>query len=500
MSSYLQAFNDRLDGSESDTVSLLPNLPTPHEKQSDILLSPAMRKVVAAGRQVGKTMMASMSAIGGEQYGGRGLLDGAHVHISSTTQDQSDLFWDYITDWLAPLYDTPGFYKNEGRRIIKYRGGRIRVKTGKNPDALRGGNVDKLILDECAYLDSKAWKKVGMPMLVARNGVAEFYSTPKGFNWFFELFNYASEDDNEDWKTWNFSTLSNPHLSEGALRLLIKDMTPDDYTEEIEAQFISDSGGVFDARRITFLDDWPEYDPEHIYAAGIDWGQDNDFSVLSIPDRIANRQVFLGRWRKQRWSIMRDEMLKQLLRYRIRCVVPEKNSMGSSQIESLWDSIEQLVAELAVVSAFKKEQWGQLIEPDNVITLGDDGYEIRFSGGSPIPISNIMNWYIRHLVDTYDILSDECIVYRPDFGVWYCELKPFTMGAVNKHELITFYRTGLEDHGYALLDDDTQKREHVTYETKRTTTGMYSYSAPSGGHDDTVIGGALAYIAMVSFE
>ncbi len=126
MSSYLQAFNDRL-APDDDILSALPNLPTPHTKQSEILLSPAMRKVVAAGRQSGKTSMASMSAIGGEQYGGRGLLDGAYVHISSTTQDQSDLFWDYITDWLAPLFNMPGFYKNEGRRIIRYRGGRIRV-------------------------------------------------------------------------------------------------------------------------------------------------------------------------------------------------------------------------------------------------------------------------------------------------------------------------------------------------------------------------------------
>lgn len=413
------------DVDDDDILERL-DLPIPHDKQSEILLSPALRKVVAAGRQVGKTMMASMSAIGGEQYGGRGLFDGAHVHISSTSQDQSDVFWDYITDWLAPLFDTPGFYKNEGRRIIRYRGGRIRVKTGSNPNALRGGNVDKLILDECAYLDPKAWKKVGMPMLVARNGVAEFYSTPRGFNWFFELFNYADEDDNEDWKAWNFSTLSNPHLSEEALRLLTRDMVADDYTEEIEAQFISDSGGVFDARRITFLDDWPDYIEGHIYAAGIDWGQDNDFTVLSISDRTANRQVYLGRWRKMPWAAMRQQIVKALLKFHVIMVRPERNSMGSSQIESLWSEIE------------------------------DAGLE--------------------------------------------CELLPFTMGGKNKHELITFYRTGLEDHGYALLDDEAQKREIVTYETKRTTTGMYSYSAPSGGHDDTIIAGSLSYIAMVSFE
>lgn len=200
-----------------------------------------------------------------------------------------------------------------------------------------------------------------------------------------------------------------------------------EFPETLESAFLtSAAGGVFDARRITFLDDWPEYDPEHVYAAGIDWGQDNDFSVLSISDRTANRQVFLGRWRQMPWAAMRAEIVKALLKFHVTMVRPERNSMGSSQIESLWSEIEEAGLE--------------------------------------------------------------------------CELMPFTTGGKNKHELITFYRTGLEDHGYALLSDDAQKREHITYETKRTTTGMYSYSAPSGGHDDTVIAGGLSYIAMMSFE
>ena len=247
MSSYLQAFNDGLEGNVDgdDMLLALPALPTPHDKQREILLSPAMRKVVAAGRQVGKTTMASMSAIGGEQYGGRGLFDGAHVHLSSTSQDQSDMFWEYITTWLGDLIGTSGFYKNEGRRIIRYKDGQIRVKTGSKPDALRGGNVDKLILDECAYLDSRAWKQVGIPMLVARDGVAEFYSTPKRRNWFFNLFNYANDPANEHWQAWNFSTLENPHLPQRALDMLIADMTEEDYRQEILAQFLEGQGAVF---------------------------------------------------------------------------------------------------------------------------------------------------------------------------------------------------------------------------------------------------------------
>jgi hypothetical protein len=280
----------------------------------------------------------------------------------------------------------------------------------------------------------------------------------------------------------------------------LKELFDQEYPETLETAFITSGGGVFNRSLITFLDDTPEYTPEHVYVAGIDWGQDNDYTATSIGNRTLQREVFLGRWRKQRWSVMRQEMLKQFLRYRVRFIMPEKNSMGSSQIESLWDSVERLVDELSTISKFGKEQWHQLAMPNDVITLGDNGYEIRFDKGGIIAISDVMNWYIRFLVDTYDILSDECIVYHSGFGVWECELKPFTMGHINKHEAITFFRTGLEDYGYGLLDDGVGTRELITYESKRTATNAYSYSAPSGGHDDTIIARILSYIAMMSFE
>lgn len=205
----------------------------------------------------------------------------------------------------------------------------------------------------------------------------------------------------------------------------LKDVFFQEYPEDIHTAFLTSGGGVFDYNRITFIDDRPEYNPEHIYAAGIDWGQDDDYTILSISDRTDNRQVYLGGWRKLPWMAMRDNIIKQLVRFHVTIVRPERN-MATSQIESLWSAIEAV-------------------------------------------------------------------------GL-VCELKPFTTSAISKHELITFYRGGLEDYGYALLDDDTQKRELMTYETKRTTTGMYVYSAPSGGHDDTVIAGALSYIAMVSLD
>jgi hypothetical protein len=310
------------------------NLPKPYTLQQEILSSSAMRKVVASGRQVGKTMTATMSAIGSKRYGGRGLLDGAHVHISSTTQDQSDLFWDYLTTFLSNLINTNGFYKNESRRIVRYQGGQIRVKTGRNPDALRGGNVDKLILDECAYLDPAAWQKVGAPMLLARDGVAEFYSTPKRRNWFFQLFNTAQDKD--EWQTWNFSTLANPHLSERALDMLVSDMTNEDYQQEILAKFLEGAGAVFryiDERATAEQQDEPI--PGHQYIFGVDWAMVKDYTVIVVGDKTANTMVDYDRFNGVDWNLQRGRLMTLYDKWNPSTIIAEHNSIGGPNIEEL---------------------------------------------------------------------------------------------------------------------------------------------------------------------
>ena len=87
-------------------------LPKPYPLQVEIAQHTAKRKVIATGRRSGKTTIGAMLAVGGQsQYGmDNGLLDGKRVFLSSTSQDQSDLFWEYICRWLQPLFNHPAFY------------------------------------------------------------------------------------------------------------------------------------------------------------------------------------------------------------------------------------------------------------------------------------------------------------------------------------------------------------------------------------------------------
>jgi hypothetical protein len=407
--SLLSGIQSQLIAEDTDTGNLIEQLcdiPAPYPLQSEILNHAAPRKVVASGRQVGKTFMASMSAVGGESRGGRGLIEGAHVHISSTTQDQSDLFWEYITTWLAPMVGQPGFYKNESRRIIRYKGGQIRVKTGYKPDTLRGGNVDKLILDECAYLDPMAWKQVGAPMLVARNGVAEFYSTPKRRNWFWEIFVNASDPDTTRWQAWNFPTDENPHLSKEALDGLIEDMTEEDYQQEILAQFLAGSGAVFryiqEAATLQKIESYHGH-----FVAGLDWGKQKDYTVMVVFDVRLKRMVDYDRFKQVDWSIQRGRVRAMADKWNIRAIHAEQNSIGDVNIEALQK--EGLPVRAFMTTAVSKPP---LIES---LVLGFDRRELKILD-DPI-IKNELMAYERTVTKTgrsqYSAppgMHDDCVI------------------------------------------------------------------------------------------
>ncbi len=74
----------------------------------------------------------------------------------------------------------------------------------------------------------------------------------------------------------------------------------------------------------------------------------------------------------------------------------------------------------------------------------------------------------------------------------------FTTTAKSKAPLIDHLALGMEKAEVVLLDDAVLKHELIAYEMHRTSLG-WSYHAPAGGHDDTVIATALSWWAARRF-
>jgi hypothetical protein len=321
------------------------HLPEPYDLQREIALHPAKRKVICAGRRAGKTTLAARMAVGGDKSNGfgNGLLDGKRVLLSSTSQDQADIFWEYITNWLAPLYGYPAFYKNEVKRIIRLGKGQIKVKTGSNPDALRSDHADLMVLDECARLDANAWSQVGAPMLADSNGDAVFISTPKRRNWFFNIFNYGNDPHNAEWQSWQFPTHANPHLDESAVTRLVEDMTEENYQQEILAEFLESSGAVF--RYVEGRCVAAPHTPYHgEFVFGIDWAKSSDFTVVVVMDTTRNTMVDFDRFNGVDWTLQRGRIRNLYDQWKPHTVWAESNSIGSPNIEALCDEGLPMVA------------------------------------------------------------------------------------------------------------------------------------------------------------
>src|SRR5512140_967484 len=275
-------------------------LPTPTELQQKILSSKAKRKVVVCGRRVGKTFEAALESV--DDGNGGGILHGQRVFFVSPSKDQTDMYWNYVKRWLRPLIDNGTIHKNETLRILELgqdgEGGALRAKTGSDPDALRGFDADKLLLDECALLDPTAWYEVGAPMMADRNGTACFYSSPRRKNWFYTLYNRAIGDTTCRWAAWHATTFDNPHLSKEAVEDLLADMTEQSYRQEILAEFLEGQGQVFRNIDACATITAPVTPYQGRFIMGIDFAQTVDYTVLTILDADTHRLVAMARFHR----------------------------------------------------------------------------------------------------------------------------------------------------------------------------------------------------------
>jgi hypothetical protein len=312
---------------------LTVRLPPLHSKQALIANTKAKRVVVNAGRRAGKTTLAASVSV-------RKMLAGRRVLLGSTTQDQADAFWDKCKEWLYELSHFGVVEKNEQRRIMLFphNGGRIKVKTASDADTLRGDHADFLVLDECALLAPDAWDKVGAPMLLDNNGDAWFISTPRRRNWFHDLYQKAKSDESGRWQAWHFTSFDNPHLSREALEDITGDLSDEAYRQEIMAEFLEGEGSVF-RNILANLTATPNADPVahsgHRMVMGVDWGQKNDSTALSVLCSGCREEVALDRFNKIGWSFQRARLETLARRWGVQHIEAEENSIGSPNIEAL---------------------------------------------------------------------------------------------------------------------------------------------------------------------
>ncbi len=78
-----------------------------------------------------------------------------------------------------------------------------------------------------------------------------------------------------------------------------------------------------------------EYDPDHRYFAGLDFGQSSDFTAMPVLDLTTKCQVDLLHINKLAWSEQRRRIVEMYKKWHIERLGAESNSIGSVNIEAL---------------------------------------------------------------------------------------------------------------------------------------------------------------------
>jgi len=162
-----------------------------------------------------------------------------------------------------------------------------------------------------------------------------FISTPKGRNWFWRLYQRGQDANESAWASWQRPTSENPYIDLLEIEQAARDLPERIFQQEYLAEFMDDAGGVF--RRVmaaATLDEQP-YNAAHEYIIGVDWGKQNDFTVLSVIDTNTRQQVYMDRFNQIDYRIQRERLMALVERYHPRVVVAESNSMGEPIIDEL---------------------------------------------------------------------------------------------------------------------------------------------------------------------
>lgn len=121
-------------------------------------------------------------------------------------------------------------------------GSEISLRGADNYDSLRGVGLNFIVIDEAADIDSEAWYEVLRPTLADTGGHALFLGTPKGMNWFKEIYDYHTTRNN--WMSFQFTTLDGGNVPEDEVLQAREDLDARTFSQEFLATFENFSGIV----------------------------------------------------------------------------------------------------------------------------------------------------------------------------------------------------------------------------------------------------------------
>lgn len=324
------------NASEDSTGDIVLELPPLYPVQQQIKDEGLRFNVLDIGRRAGKTFLGINLALETAAMGFPvGWFAPSYKYVLEVWRDL-----------LRPVSDIATKINATERRIELPNGGLIEVWTLENEDAGRGRKYKRAIVDEAAMVSKlkTSWEESIRPTLTDYAGDAWFLSTPKGLNFFYDLFQRGQDQEQfPAWKSWHLPSSVNPYLPPSEIEAARLELPELVYKQEYLAEFLSGDGAVFRNvdECLTAPASAPQEHKGHTLVAGVDWARLHDFTAISVICCNCASEVALDRFNQIGWAFQRARLLSLLNHWSVEHSIVESNSIGAPNLEALHEFLPE---------------------------------------------------------------------------------------------------------------------------------------------------------------
>lgn len=306
---------------------------TPHPKQKEVIDSiikgPAKFHIATIGRQWGKSLMGMNLAL-------YWMINHKPCKVL----------------WISPVFSQANKVHKEMYSAIKetgiiksnnygdnsmtlHNGSSITFRSAERFDNIRGLTMQYGICDEASFMKDDAWREAIRPVFATAGPESRvcFLSTPKGKNWFYDLYQIGRDPDNPRYKSYTGSSYETPYIDDVEIADAKKTLPEQVFRQEYEAQFIDGGGEVFHNIDSITQPVYPQ--PIGKVYCGIDLAKQEDWTCAVFQDS-QGRVVDIYRDRHTTWGSITKNLVERIKKWNA-LVVVEVNSIGDVIAEKIQD-------------------------------------------------------------------------------------------------------------------------------------------------------------------
>jgi len=196
--------------------------------------APFRFRVAVCGRRFGKTHLAIRELA---KYASK--PDQRVWYVAPTYRMAKQIVWKKLKKKLLSI-NWVKKVNEQDLTLELVNGSEISLRGADNYDSLRGVGLDFICCDEAADIDQEAWYEVLRPTLSDTGGHALFLGTPKGMNWFKDI--YDNHLTKKNWMSFQFTTVDGGNVPEEEVAQAREDMDYRTFSQEFLATFENFSG------------------------------------------------------------------------------------------------------------------------------------------------------------------------------------------------------------------------------------------------------------------